>query len=99
MDKVYEKRFISMTDLRALCIQENWFTRATNREYDKFLNMVYEPDGITRKDIDNETLQRMAEMVQQYSKLHEEVSIPSIMFSLARIRISFFSYWENYKNN
>lgn len=90
-DKMFEKRVIYAHELRQLCINRQWFTRADCETYDRFLNMVYiDPAHMKHKDIDTETLQDMAEMVQTYSDLDDEVTIASIMFRLARIRVSFF---------
>ena len=94
MDKIYEKRVIFMDKLRDLCITNRWFTRATNEVYDRFLHMVKTEDCTHLVDVDNDLLQRMALMVQEYSDLSDETSIPYIMFTLAQIRVSFFGYTE-----
>ena len=37
-----EVRILSMSDLRALCIREDWYTGGTNEEYANLLNMTKE---------------------------------------------------------
>ena len=45
-----EIRILSSSDLRALCIAENWYTGGTNEEYANLLNMT-KKNNITTDDI------------------------------------------------
>ena len=95
-DQVFEKRIMFRDQLLALFKQENWFTLADDAEFNDFLNLPYEENGLTRRNITTALLQEMALKVQKYSELDDEVSVPGIMFTLARICVSFFSYCEKY---
>lgn len=45
-----EIRHLSMSDLRVLCIAEDWYTGGTNEEYANLLNMTTK-DNITTDDL------------------------------------------------
>ena len=45
-----EVRTLHHSDLRALCIKENWYTGGTNEEYDNLFKMT-EKENITTDDI------------------------------------------------
>lgn len=45
-----ENRILSASDLRALCIAEDWYTGGTNEEYANLLGMT-DKDNITTDDI------------------------------------------------
>ena len=48
--KYIEIRTLDASDLRSLCIDENWYTGGTNEEYANLLSMT-EKIGITTEDI------------------------------------------------
>ena len=61
-----EQRVISMTNLRGLCIAENWFTKGGNEEYSKLLNY-------SRKvNITTDCIVEMAEMILEHSDTERE---------------------------
>lgn len=41
MPKIIEKRFFTAQDIRSLCIQKNWFTRGTNKQYDHLFSILF----------------------------------------------------------
>ena len=45
-----EIRKLHTSDLRALCIKEDWYTGGTNEEYANLMNMTFK-DNITTDDI------------------------------------------------
>ena len=45
-----EIRKLHTSDLRALCIREDWYTGGTNEEYANLMNMTFK-DNITTDDI------------------------------------------------
>lgn len=44
-----ELKTTAIDDVRQLCIKKNWYTRGTNKEYDKLFNLV--KDGAAIMDI------------------------------------------------
>lgn len=86
--KIKEYRYMSIESLRRLCIKHNWFTMATNDEYDKFLKMTAKNQD-TRANMTANRLYKMACMVERYSP-DEEMGIDNIMFYLADICFAFF---------
>lgn len=79
---------MNIEKLRCLCIKYNWFTMATNDEYDKFLKMTAKNQD-TKANMTANRLYKMACMVEHYSP-DEEMGIDNIMFYLADICFTFF---------
>ncbi len=96
--KIKETRVMWMDDLRKLCIEYNWFTQATNPEYDKFLNSVYAPDG-KDADMTADRLLDMALEVQRYSDpgTYENMGLEGIVYLLGRICYSTFEITDGAK--
>lgn len=86
--KIKEYRYMNVDKLRNLCIKYNWFTAATNEEYDKFLEMTQKNQD-TKANMTTARLYKMACMVERYSP-DEDMGIDNIMFYLADICFNFF---------
>lgn len=86
--KIKEYRYMNIDKLRNLCIKHNWFTAATNEEYDKFLDMTKKNQG-EKANMTANRLYKMACMVERYSP-DEDMGIDNIMFYLADIYFNFF---------
>lgn len=79
-----EIRTMSMNDLRALCIEKNWYTCGDVDEYSNLLTTAQNYGNITCDD-----LVELATDIKSHSETEYEIT--SIMFELARICISFFN--------
>ena len=75
--KYTETRKLFAYDLRALCIRNNWFTRADCQQYDEFLSRASALANVTTDD-----LAALAEIVSEYSDT-DGAEIEDIMFDLA----------------
>lgn len=89
--KIKETRYMNSSDLRKLCIEHDWFTRADNEAYSKFLNMTRKRTGESAPMTANRLLD-MALVVQQYSdpETYEGMDLEGIVFSLCEICYSCF---------
>lgn len=56
--KIKEKRFIFADDLRSLCIEKHWFTRGTNRQYDRLFDLLS-----FRANVTNAALYKGAQLI------------------------------------
>lgn len=93
--KIKEIRTLSAFDLRNLCIRQNWFTKATNPEYDRFLTRTRKRNG----DYIHMTADRLLTLaleVQQYSdpETYEGLGLEGIVYSLCKICHSCFTVEE-----
>lgn len=81
---ITERRYLDMSDLRALCVEHGWFTRGDNDEYGKLLNMVNNRDGSSR-NITTKLLQDIASRIMQYSVTGstEILGVTGIMYCIA----------------
>lgn len=76
-DRYLETRVMDWETLRTLCIKEQWYTRATNREYEKLLDM-------TEHDyIDTDTIVEMANFIIAHSDENQcDTDFESVCFKL-----------------
>ena len=85
-----EIRKTSVSSLRKLCIDHNWFTRGTVEEYDLLLKYAFrgdEDNGITTDD-----LVEMATLISEHSSPEslEDYSYADIMYALSSACYSYF---------
>ena len=83
-----ENRTMSASDLRALCIRNNWYTCGTCKEYEALFNRLYDEDGCPV----NLTTKKLAEIADDIMA-HSEISdytITSVMYELNRVCTVFF---------
>lgn len=78
-----EKRTLTLSALRSLCIEKNWMTRSTNDEYFKMLHYADE-----KKNVTTATIVMIARTIKQYSDTDYDMS--SICFEIADRCHSFF---------
>lgn len=80
---IQETRRMSASELRSLCIRNQWFTDADNDAYERFLRL----SGNGRHHVTTAVLCTMAVMVQQYSTpaALDGRDVTGIMYELARI--------------
>lgn len=78
-----ETRKMTMDNLRALCIEHDWYTCGDNDEYSNLLNTAHYCENIT-----TDVLVELATDIKSHSETEYEIT--SIMFELARICYSFF---------
>lgn len=67
-----EIRTLSSSDLRALCIAEDWYTGGTNEEYANLMRMT-EKDNITSDDIieiATDIIDHSSESIKRYVKCY-----------------------------
>ena len=84
--KYTESRQLFPTDLRNLCIKNNWYTHGDNEDYGMLLYSLTVGDMTTAK------IGIIAEDIKRHSETEED--IPSIMFAVAEICKTFFDYEE-----
>ena len=84
---VTESRIMDADDLRALCIEKEWYTYGNNEEYARLFQRLDNPDG-TRAEMTPAKLYEIAEDIRRASDWRW--TAPAIMFELARICRSFF---------
>lgn len=78
-----ETRRLYRDDLRRLCIENNWYTRGANVEYEKMLTFADNCQNITTADI-----VKIATDIISHS--NTEHSASSICFEIAKVCNSFF---------
>lgn len=94
MNEYEEIRRVSAENLRALCINMNWYTRGTCSDYDHLLiDMAHSKDNLTTADIIE-----IAEDIAAHSNLDdvcpEDDIIASIAYEVASISTTFFRQVE-----
>lgn len=77
-----EFRQLSKSDLRSLCIRQNWYTLGNNEEYNKMFGMT-EKANLTTEDI-----VEIATDIKEHSNTNHDIT--SICFEIARICYSLF---------
>lgn len=77
-----ETRKLSQDNLRNLCIEKNWYTKGSNKEYDNMLELTNK-ENITTNDI-----VEIAIDIKEHS--NTEYDITNICFEIARICYSLF---------
>lgn len=83
--KIREIRRILPYQLRALCIENNWYTRGDCEEYEHLLCNLTDRENLTTEDI-----LAIAEDIAEHSNLRDGEGITAIMFEIARISNTFF---------
>ena len=86
--KYTETRILDSSKLRAVCIQQDWYTRGTNEEYSNLFSKLHDEDGCP----ENMTTEKLAEIAADIMA-HSEISdytITSVMFVLARACNTYF---------
>lgn len=79
MPQFMEKRTISISSLMNLCIEHHWFDRATNEQYDKFLDK-----WSSLNNLNTIALYRIARDIRLYSSIKsvKEYMDEDIMFAI-----------------
>ena len=73
-----EVRVLGAMQLRGLCIEKDWYTKGTNREYSALLEMA------NRENITTDDIVEMATDIMEHSEINPEMEITDIMFAIAR---------------
>ena len=80
MSKYIETRRLTASDLRALCIERDWYTRGNNDEYDHLLtDLASDKPNLSTGDII-----AIAEDIAAHSRLEDGEDVPAIAFEVAR---------------
>ena len=64
---IVEKRYLTMEDLHALCVEHGWFTLGSVEESKKLLWLVNNRNGSSR-NISTDRLYHIAELIVKHSK-------------------------------
>lgn len=88
MKKYTETRYLTTTDLRALCIENDWYTCGDNEEYCALFNRLYDGDGYS-VNLDTEKLAEIAQDIMDHSDI-TEYTITTVMYVLAKRCSVFF---------
>jgi hypothetical protein len=78
-----ETRVLTYDNLRALCIEKNWFNRGNSEDYEGMLRYAAE-----KKNVQTSTIVIIARTIKQNSDTEHPIS--SICFEIARKCYSFF---------
>lgn len=81
MKKIKEVNRTNMSDLYCLCVKEQWFTRAFNDTYTKFLTKW---DKKGQKNLTKKDIYEMALEVMEYSDLPYEYEVQDVMFLIKK---------------
>ena len=95
MKKTYiVHKSISPMDVRGLCVQQNWYTRGTNLEYEAMLQNLVDEHHMTRDNITDQDIIALAEDIAEHSDLEdlepETDAVACIAFELARLVTTIF---------
>lgn len=85
--KIKESRRLYWNDFQKLCIEANWFTKATNAQFSVLVDFLQEEMTTVR-------IQKLAEAVMRSSDIEEGVDLCSIMFAICRRTITTFEEVE-----
>ncbi len=88
--KYTERRTLYATDLRAACVNNDWYTNGTNAEYDTLFSKLRDADG-KYADMTTEKLAEIATDIYTHSERENAEEITYIMFVLARACVSHFT--------
>ena len=80
--KFIERRYLLAYDLRACCIEHDWYTHGTVEEYENLFTMLYDEDGC-HKEMTVDNLAKIAYDIRQHSK-ELDYSIEAMMSALNR---------------
>ena len=83
-----ENRTMSASDLRALCIRNNWYTCGTCKEYEALFNRLYDEDGCP-VNLTTKKLVEIADDIMAHSEI-SDYTITSVMYELNRVCTVFF---------
>ena len=78
MSKMIEKRTMTYSKIRSMCISHMWFTRGDNEEYDAFM------DKWANRHLTTEDLVEMAEELVKYStpSSYREMELADIVWEI-----------------
>lgn len=85
--KYTETRILHASDLRTLCIRENWYTLGDNDEYDALMCKTFCPNLTT------EVIADIAQDIKDHSET--DMEIPEIMYAVAAISHTTFAVDED----
>lgn len=85
--KYTETRILHASDLRTLCIRENWYTLGDNDEYDALMCKTFCPNLTT------EVIADIAQDIKDHSET--DMEIPEIMYAVASISNTTFAADED----
>jgi hypothetical protein len=85
--KYTETRILHASDLRTLCIRENWYTLGDNDEYDALMCKTFCPNLTT------EVIADIAQDIKDHSEA--DMEIPEIMYAVAAISHTTFAVDED----
>lgn len=85
--KYTETRILHASDLRTLCIRENWYTLGDNDEYDTLMCKTFCPNLTT------EVIADIAQDIKDHSDT--DLEIPEIMYAVAAISHTTFAEDED----
>lgn len=85
--KYTETRILHASDLRTLCIRENWYTLGDNDEYDALMCKTFCPNLTT------EVIADIAQDIKDHSET--DMEIPEIMYAVAAISNTTFAADED----
>lgn len=85
--KYTETRILHASDLRTLCIRENWYTLGDNDEYDALMCKTFCPNLTT------EVIADIAQDIKDHSDT--DMEIPEIMYAVASISNTTFAADED----
>ena len=80
--KIKELRVWSMKDVRRECVENNWYTRGTNKDYDKMLEFV------SAKEPTNANMLKVASDILEHS--NTEDSIDFILYCISNYCVKRF---------
>lgn len=90
--KITEKRTITRSALRNLCVEKDWYTYGTNEEYDNILNFV------ASNEMTTENIAKVATDIFEHSnkncfkdcEANGTTALKYVLFELAEIAHTFF---------
>ena len=85
--KYTETRILHASDLRTLCIRENWYTHGDNDEYYTLMCKTFRPNLTT------EVIADIAQDIKDHSET--DLEIPEIMYAVAEISNTTFAVDED----
>lgn len=81
-----EIRRISASNLRALCVRQDWYTAGDNDEYGHLLyDLAQNKENLSTADV-----MEIAADIMDHSELDDDRTIESVAFEVARIAFVFF---------
>lgn len=93
MKKIIECRYITPSDLRSLCIEENWYTKGDNEEYSHMLDMCR--DGFDYATLTTDRIAEIAADIQKHSNVEQsDEYLMNIMFCIAKASTTYFEIEE-----